>query len=107
MPLPPLPCRREKTATAAGKQSFYSFFRGTGAGYGRRLVDSVRAVTADAALSALRTYLLPLFDVARTNCAICVNPNKVRARGASPGGAREGPSRSALLGCIAAGRRGW
>lgn len=68
---------RERTATSAGKQSFLSLFRGQGAGYTRRLVDAVRAVTQAEAQRALEEYVLPLFDPRRTNVSVCCNPNKV------------------------------
>lgn len=74
----PMCPHREKTALAAGKQSLFSFFRGAGAAYGRRLVDSVRAVTAHQAHAALVKYVLPLFDPAKTNCAVCCNPRLLK-----------------------------
>lgn len=70
---------RERTPAAAARAAAVSYLRGVApCGANQRLLAALKAVTPQAALLALRTHLVPLFDPQRAHTAACVNPNKVQ-----------------------------
>ena len=68
---------REKTIPRISNESILNYLRGVDMTYTKQLIERVMKVTVDDIKRVAPIYLMPLFDVSKSRCAVCCHPSKV------------------------------